>query len=598
MDSMRRFLLTRVGPVVAAIAAVVVFVLVLYGRPAQKLQPRVPETVGATSDAQSLLDATTCRLRLFEGKPAESIPGLWPQFRGPNRDNISPESAALLKTWPKEGPRKLWSVELGEGYAGPAIRNGRMYVLDYDPPDHWFLREDDIKDWSAVARFLDTADKGPAGTLTSMPAAQTQATQTQAADTQPDETGRKAILGRINALLSKLQLKQLDLASLKLPPETRRYLVPEGGFRATITPAEVLRFNRIALEALLGDAIAKSQHADVMRCLSLADGKDIWRLSYPVKIKPDHGVSRTVPAVTDKYVVSLGPKCHVVCLDAVSGKFRWGVDLVSRYQTEVPLWYAGQCPIIDGDRVIVAPGGTSLMIALDLATGKVLWETPNPRRWKMTHSTVAIQELGGKKIYVYCAGDNVAGGVVGVDAQTGNVLWETTLWKISTTVPTPICLPDGRVFLSGGYGAGSMMMKIVPEGDKFAAKELWRLEAKDYGSVQQTPILWKDHIYGTRPDGQLVCLDLDGQIKWTSGTTNRFGQALGSYMIADGMLFLLNDLGTLTLAEASADGYRQLAQAKVLDDHDSWGPMALTAGRLLVRDFTRMVCLDVSTESK
>lgn len=520
------------------------------------------------------------------------MPGDWPGFRGPNRDNVSPETAPLKKSWPVDGPKKLWSVEMGEGYAGPAVHNGKVYVLDYDPPDHWLFRQDDVKDFHAIAAWLgDATTTQP--TYRPLTASQS---QTSTAASQPDDAAKSLILQHLNALLGALDMKRVDLASLKLPPETRAYLAPGGGFRATITPSEILRFNRIVIEALLGDAVVKSRHADVMRCLSLADGKDIWRLSYPVKTKPNHGVSRTVPAVTDKYVVSLGPKCHVVCLGAADGKFIWGLDLVGRYSSEVPEWYAGQCPLIDGDRVIIAPGGSSLMIALDLASGKVLWETPNPRRWKMTHSSVAIQELGGRKIYVYCGGDNVAGGVVGVDAQTGKVLWETTLWKISTTVPTPVCLPGGKVFLSGGYGAGCMMLQISAAGDKFSATPLWRLDAKDFGSVQQTPIAFGSYIYGTRPDGQLVCLDLAGGVKWASGNANRFGQAMGSYMIAEGMIFVLNDTGTLTLAEASPDGYRQLAQAKVLDDHDSWGPMALTAGKLLVRDFTRMTCLEVGED--
>src|SRR5436309_865738 len=78
--------------------------------------------------------------------------------------------------------------------------------------------------------------------------------------------------------------------------------------------------------------------ADAVRCLSLADGREIWRRSYPVDITRNHGITRTVPAATDRYVVTLGPKCQVVCLDATSGDFRWGIDLVSQFGTTVPQW--------------------------------------------------------------------------------------------------------------------------------------------------------------------------------------------------------------------------------------------------------------------
>lgn len=52
----------------------------------------------------------------------------WPQFRGPNRDGISPE-AAVLKSWPANGPRVLWKVPLGEGYSQVVSVKGRLYTF-------------------------------------------------------------------------------------------------------------------------------------------------------------------------------------------------------------------------------------------------------------------------------------------------------------------------------------------------------------------------------------------------------------------------------------------------------------------------------------
>ncbi len=81
---------------------------------------------------------------------------------------------------------------------------------------------------------------------------------------------------------------------------------------------------------------------------------------------------------------------------------------------------------------------------------------------------------------------------------------------------------------------------------------------------------------------------------WNSGS-DRFGH--GPYMFADGMLLLLGEKGTLTLAEATPSGYKRLARHDVLPNgHDAWGPMALAAGRLIVRDMTRMVCLDLASK--
>ncbi len=135
------------------------------------------------------------------------------------------------------------------------------------------------------------------------------------------------------------------------------------------------------------------------------------------------------------------------------------------------------------------------------------------------------------------------------------------------------------------------MVRLKEEDSKLTAETVYRLKPTVFGADQQTPILFNGHIYGVRPDKQLICLDLDGKLVWKSGSAHRFG--LGPYMIADGMIYVMDDSGLLTLAEATPDGYKQLAQAQVLNGHDSWGPMAMAGGRLIVRDLTRMVCLDV-----
>jgi len=336
-----------------------------------------------------------------------------------------------------------------------------------------------------------------------------------------------------------------------------------------------------------------TNHADALRCLSLADGREFWRFSYPVKIKRNHGMSRTTPAATEQYLVSLGPKCHVICLDTASGHFRWGLDLVRDFGAEVPQWYAGQCPLIVDGCAILAVGGSALMLKVDCATGKTLWSTPNAHDWKMTHSSVVPMEFAGRKMYVYCA----SGGVVGVSADDGSVLWETDQWKISiATIATPVPVGSGKIFLAGGYNSGSLMLQLKEVDGHLAAEPLFRLKPTEFGATQQTPIFYQDHIYGVRPDGQLTCLDLAGKVLWSSGAGAKFG--LGPFLIANGLIIVLNDDGLLTLAEADPLGYRALTQAQVLTGHDAWAPLALAGGRLLARDLTRMVCLDITKDQK
>lgn len=333
----------------------------------------------------------------------------------------------------------------------------------------------------------------------------------------------------------------------------------------------------------------RDNKADVVRCLSLADGRDIWRYSYPVKVKRNHGMSRTVPAVTKKHIVTLGPKCHVTCLDSVTGEFLWMINLVKEFGATVPPWYAGQCPLIDNDKVIIAPGGSSLMIAVDCESGEIVWQSPNPKGWKMTHSSIMPTEFMGRRMYIYCA----SGGVVGVSADDGTILWETTDWKIRiANIPSPVVVGDGLIFLSGGYNTGSMMLQLSMEQEQIVAKLLFRLAPEVFGSPQHTPVFYDGYIYGVRPDGQLTCLDLSGRIVWTSTSANKFG--LGPYIIINNLIYVMNGSGELTLAKASPEGFVRLAEVKVLEGPDSWGPMVVAFDRLILRDLNRMICLDIS----
>ncbi len=463
---MRKSALADIIPMGFAVGGVLgVIYLWMSADAAPQLELRVPIAANAPDGSAGQIDVVTQAERTTYDGTAADLPGAWPRFRGVNGDDIGRVDVTLARNWPAEGPPALWSVDLGEGYAGAAILNGRVYVVDYD----------------------------------------------------------------------------------------------------------------------------QEKHGDAIRCFSLADGREIWRYFYPVRVKRNHGMSRTTPAVTDKYVVTLGPKCHVACLNAATGELNWLLDLVKDYGATVPNWYAGECPIVDDGKVILGVGGDALMMAVDIETGEIVWQTPNPKGWDMTHSSVVPIEFAGRRQYVWCAG----GGVVGVSADDGALLWELTDWQIRiANVPTPVPVGEGRLFLSGGYNAGAMMVQLVEENGQIEPTIEFKLDPEVFGSPQHTPIFYEGYLYGVRPDEQLVCLDLDGNVVWASGSTHKFG--LGPYTIINGLIYVMDDHGKLTLVEATPTAYVQLAEADVLDGIDAWGPMAVAANRLVLRDLTRMVCLDIS----
>ncbi len=413
-------------------------------------------------------------LLTFDGQPGSSR-GEWSRFRGPDFSNSTAAGPPIREQWPNEGPPVIWRVKLGEGYAGPAVRQGRVFLLDYD-----------------------VANEG-----------------------------------------------------------------------------------------------------DALRCFSLADGREIWRRTYHAPIKKNHGFSRTVPAVTDDFVVTLGPRCIAMCVRPATGEFIWGIDLVAEQGTEVPLWYTGQCPLIDEDIAVLAPGGQALLMGVECATGKVVWQTPNPDRWNMSHSSVVPATLLGRKMYVYCAKE----GTVGVSAEAadrGRVLWKTTAWAHSVTSPSPLPIDDRRLFLTAGYGGGSMMLELQEENGQLIAKPLYEIDKSVFSCEQHTPLLFREHLFAVLPKdagefrAQFACLNLDGKVVWTSGKTERFG--LGPFLSAGDKMFILSDDGTLTLIRASTAGYEQLARARVLQGREAWAPMALVDGRLLLRDFEEMICLEVRAQ--
>ncbi|EMI58083.1 PQQ-binding-like beta-propeller repeat protein [Rhodopirellula sallentina] len=461
----------RTISVVVFVMAVFCLVSLFFARSSIPVGMRVP---GMDGTPQVLVTANRLPYEaVIAGRPvsgsgvASAIGGTWPGFRGPNHDGVSRENKTLARHWPETGPQKCWEVTLCEGYASPAVRDGRVYVLDYD------------------------------------------------------------------------------------------------------------------------EAVG----ADVLRCLSLDDGREIWRAGYPVAVTRNHGITRTVPVLFEDCVITFGPQCHVACWDAVTGENRWLMDLRQRYQTTVPRWYAGQCPLIDQGRLILAPGDAALMVAIDPKSGAVIWQTENPRGWEMTHGSIAVMHHAGVRMYVYCG----SGGVIGVDAETGELLWETMQWPVQFAhTPTPVPLPDGRIFVCSGYGndVGALMLRLDETARNVSIER--KFSPKEFNSEQQTPIFYNDHLFGIRKrgGGPMVCMDVDGNEIWNSGR-DRFGH--GPYLIADGLLFMMSNFGELTIAEASHEGYRRLASHLVFEDgHDAWGPMAIVNGYLLLRDMTRLVCLDVA----
>ena len=343
----------------------------------------------------------------------------------------------------------------------------------------------------------------------------------------------------------------------------------------------------------------EKEKADVLKCVTLETGAELWRRWYKVHVKRNHGMSRTIPAVTENYVVSMGPRCHVMCTNRLTGDLLWGIDLEKKYKTITPLWYTGECPLIVDDVAVLAVGGTALMIGVDCKTGTVLWETPNAKDWKMSHSSVMPITISNKKMFVYSSIGGIFG-VSGEKADMGKLLWEITDWAPSVIAPSPVYLGNNKIYVTGGYGAGGAIIQISEKNGGFTAKlDSKFAPSEGLASEQQTPIVNNGFIYGILPKdaaanrNQFICYktsDLKTPV-WQSGKTNRYG--LGPYIQINNKFLILNDEGTLSMIDVSERSFRQVNQKKLFEGNDAWGPMAFADGYLLLRDSKNIFCVNL-----
>lgn len=337
----------------------------------------------------------------------------------------------------------------------------------------------------------------------------------------------------------------------------------------------------------------EEESADSLLCLELASGQELWRRAYRLPIRRNHGKSRTVPVVADGAVVTFGPLGQVMAADALSGDLLWSLDLVRDFGSQIPQWYAGQCLLADGDRVVIAPAGPEvLLLCVEARSGREIWRTANPHGLLMSHSSVMKYTLSGVEQYVYCG----VGGTTGI-SLAGEIRWSETSWKPPVVAPSPVQLTSRRLLLCAGYAYGGAILEV--EGDAARIVRRWK-PAQGVSSEQQTPIVAGGVLFSIMPKDagrlrqQLLACDAAADtltILADGSGLPRFG--LGPYLLAgERTLLVLDDDGMLSIVDYAPAGFQLLGRHQILPGHDSWGPLAWADRMLLARDLTSLVCLE------
>jgi outer membrane protein assembly factor BamB len=340
---------------------------------------------------------------------------------------------------------------------------------------------------------------------------------------------------------------------------------------------------------------------DKMRCFELASGKELWSFAYDAPGSVSYPGTRSVPVLDGTNIYSVGPYGDLYCLDINTHKPVWNKNVWTDFGgSRIPTWAITQCPLIYGNLVIVAsqaPGAG--VVAYDKLTGKVKWSTPS--LGPTGYVSPSILKVGKEDHIVMITaaagrGASASGGkVVGIEPLTGKLLWEYTNWQCVIPVPSAVDAGEGRALITGGYNAGSAMIKVEKKADgSYAVNELFK--NPDFGTHTQSPVLYNGHFYAQystneRKDG-LVCMSMDGQVKWKTGRAPLFDK--GGMIVADGLLVGTDGATKLYLIQPDPGAFKQVASAEILKAGQNWAPIALSKGMLLVRDQEKLLCVKVA----
>ena len=333
---------------------------------------------------------------------------------------------------------------------------------------------------------------------------------------------------------------------------------------------------------------------DVLRCIDLATGKQEWTFAYDAPGKFEPPGSRSVPTIEGNYIYTCGSFGHVHCIDKRTHKAVWKKNVWTDFdEGEVPGWGIAQNPLIYGDLLILASQSKKAgVVAYDKLKGSVQWASPALPGEKGYVSPKLIKIGGDDQLVMISAN----GAVMGMAPKTGKVLWSYEGWRSGIPVPNVTEIGDGRIFITGAYEAGSAMIKVEKEGDAFVVRELYKTSFKEFGTHVHPAIHYRGHLYAhcstneTR-DG-MVCMDLDGNVKWKTKRSPLFDK--GGFILVDGLFLSIDgNKGFLYLIEPDPNGFKELASAKLLDTNRCWAPLALSDGKLLIRDQKQMKCVVV-----
>ena len=326
--------------------------------------------------------------------------------------------------------------------------------------------------------------------------------------------------------------------------------------------------NRVFVQGLRGSMT-------LVHAIDRATGKYLWSKNLGRGGDNDRGPGpRGTPTVDGDRLYVLTENGLLACLRVEDATVVWQRDILREFSGRNINWLVSESPLVDGDRVIVTPGGSGAgIVALNKMTGATIW-TSKDLSDEAGYSSAVVVDVGGVRAYTTITSD--AG--VGVRASDGKLMWRYQNAANNTANITTPLVSGHQVFYTSAYGTGGGLVNLTAQGGELRATEVYftRDMQNHHGGV----VLVNGTLYGFN-NAILTAIEFaSGRMLWRDRSVGK-----GAVTYADNRLYMLSEDNVMGLAEVNASRYRETGRFSIPDQGlPSWSHPVVAGGRLYVRN--------------
>lgn len=329
---------------------------------------------------------------------------------------------------------------------------------------------------------------------------------------------------------------------------------------------------------------------EIVSALDIESGKTLWQDSYPVAYTMNsaatgHGKGpKSTPVASGGRLYTLGITGVFSCYDLAKGKLAWRKDFGQRFGEKAPDFGTAMSPMVDRGLVILHAGGDTKggLVALDAATGneKWAWTGDGPG-----YASPIVVEIAGKRQIVTQSRQNI----IGIWADNGALLWKIPFdTEYVQNIVTPVVYNDLLIF--SGINKGVFAVRVGWRDNKWATDTVWH--NKEVSMYMNSPVVSGNLLFGMshKNKGQFFCLDMaNGKTLWTGDPRQGENAAM---LIAGNTIFSLTNDADLIVTSATNKAATALKKYKVANS-PTWAHPAISGKRILIKDENSLALLSL-----